>query len=127
MCCTAMWILASGVAAIAAIVLYSDIYDLGRAHGGNGTPARPAAAVVDMLDPRRRADAAARGRHQGRRFVLGLGTCSGQGSLATLAANVAFGASSARRARRYGAGRRYLVVLAAWAMGRCRQARDTSV
>ena len=37
---TAMWILASGVAAIAAIVSYSHIYDLGRAHGGTGVPAR---------------------------------------------------------------------------------------
>ena len=36
---TAMWILASGVAAIAAIVSYSHIYDLGRAHGGTGVPA----------------------------------------------------------------------------------------
>src|SRR5215813_12399181 len=44
-----MWLLASGVAAIAAIVSYSHIYDLGRAHGGTGTAARLLPLSVDML------------------------------------------------------------------------------
>ena len=49
----AMWILASGVAAIAAIVSYSHIYDLGRAHGGTGVPGAAAAAVGRHAHPRR--------------------------------------------------------------------------
>ena len=44
-----MWMLASGVAAIAAIVSYSHIYDLGRAHGGSGVAARLLPLSVDML------------------------------------------------------------------------------
>jgi len=36
----AMWVLAAGVAAIAAVVSYSHIYDLGRLHGGSGAPGR---------------------------------------------------------------------------------------
>jgi hypothetical protein len=46
-----MWALASGVAAIAAIVSYSHVYDLGRAHGGSGVSARLLPLSVDMRVP----------------------------------------------------------------------------
>ena len=44
-----MWALVSGVAAIAAIVSCSHIYDLGRAHGGSGVAAWLLPLSVDML------------------------------------------------------------------------------
>jgi DNA-binding CsgD family transcriptional regulator len=79
------------VAAVAAVVSYSHIYDLGRAHGQSGTAARLLPLSVDGLilaaslvllheaRNRRPAPALARG-------MLGLGVA------ATVAANVAYGA-----------------------------------
>jgi Protein of unknown function (DUF2637) len=87
----AMWILASGVAAIAAIVSYSHIYDLGRAHGGTGVPARLLPLSVDMLILVGELMLLHEADTKGRRFVLGW-VLVWSGILATLAANVAFGA-----------------------------------
>jgi len=87
----AMWILASGVAAIAAIVSYSHIYDLGRAHGGTGTPARLLPLSVDMLILVGELMLLHEADAKGKRFVLGW-VLVWSGILATLAANVAFGA-----------------------------------
>ncbi len=87
----AMWILASGVAAIAAIVSYSHIYDLGRAHGGTGVPARLLPLSVDMLILVGELMLLHEADTKGRRFILGWALVW-SGILATLAANVAFGA-----------------------------------
>jgi hypothetical protein len=80
------------VAAFAAIVSYSHIYDLGRAHGQAGTAARllplsvdgliVAASLVMLLEAR-----AGRSAPPLARVMLGLGVA------ATIAANVAFGAA----------------------------------
>ena len=67
----AMWVLASGVAAIAAIVSYSHIYDLGRAHGGSGTAARLLPLSVDMLIVVGELMLLHEADAKGRRFVLG--------------------------------------------------------
>ena len=88
----AMWILASGVAAIAAIVSYSHIYDLGRAHGGTGVPARLLPLSVDMLILVGELMLLHEADTKGRRFILGW-VLVWSGILATLAANVAFGAA----------------------------------
>ena len=88
---TAMWILASGVAAIAAIVSYSHIYDLGRAHGGTGVAARLLPLSVDMLILVGELMLLHEADTKGRRFVLGW-VLVWSGILATLAANVTFGA-----------------------------------
>ena len=45
----AAWTLASGVAAIAAVVSYSHIYALGRAYGGSYLAARLLPLSVDLL------------------------------------------------------------------------------
>ena len=88
---TAMWLLASTVAAIAAIVSYSHIYELGREHGGSGAAARllplsvDALILVGELMLLHEADA------KGQRFTLGW-VLVWSGILATLAANVAYGA-----------------------------------
>jgi hypothetical protein len=87
----AMWILASGVAAIAAIVSYSHIYDLGRAHGGTGVPARLLPLSVDMLILVGELMLLHEADTKGRRFILGWALVW-SGILATLAANVTFGA-----------------------------------
>ena len=87
----AMWFLASGVAAIAAIVSYSHIYDLGRAHGGTGVPARLLPLSVDMLILVGELMLLHQADHKGGRFVLGWAMVW-SGILATLACNVAFGA-----------------------------------
>ena len=87
----AMWILAAGVAAIAAIVSYSHIYDLGRAHGGTGVPARLLPLSVDMLILVGELMLLHEADTKGRRFILGWALVW-SGILATLAANVAFGA-----------------------------------
>jgi hypothetical protein len=86
-----MWVLASGVAAIAAIVSYSHIYDLGRAHGGSGVPARLLPLSVDMLILVGELMLLHEADSKGRRFVLGW-VLVWSGILATLAANVAYGA-----------------------------------
>jgi|SRR5579875_2731614 hypothetical protein len=87
----AMWVLASGVAAIAAIVSYSHIYDLGRAHGGTGIPARLLPLSVDMLILAGELMLLHEADAKGRRFTLGW-VLVWSGILATLAANVAYGA-----------------------------------
>lgn len=86
----AMWVLASGVAAIAAIVSYSHIYDLGIAHGGSGIPARLLPLSVDMLILVGELMLLHEADVKGRRFVLGW-VLVWSGILATLAANVAYG------------------------------------
>lgn len=85
-----MWLLASGVAAIAAIVSYSHIYDLGRAHGGTGVPARLLPLSVDMLILVGELMLLHEADGKGRRFILGW-VLIWSGILATLAANVAYG------------------------------------
>lgn len=80
------------VAAFAAVVSYSHIYDLGRAHGQSGTAARLlplsvdglilAASLVMLHEARNRRQPPALARS-----MLGLGVA------ATVAANVAYGAS----------------------------------
>lgn len=87
----AMWILASGVAAIAAIVSYSHIYALGRAHGGTGTAARLLPLSVDMLILVGELMLLHEADTKGRRFILGW-VLVWSGILATLAANVTYGA-----------------------------------
>jgi hypothetical protein len=87
----AMWALASGVAAIAATVSYSHIYDLGRAHGGTGVPARLLPLSVDMLILVGELMLLHEADTKGRRFILGW-VLVWSGILATLAANVTFGA-----------------------------------
>jgi hypothetical protein len=86
-----MWLLASGVAAIAAIVSYSHIYDLGRAHGGSGTAARLLPLSVDMLILVGELMLLHEADAKGRRFMLGW-VPVWSGILATLAANVTYGA-----------------------------------
>jgi len=86
-----MWLLASGVAAIAAIVSYSHIYDLGRAHGGSGVAARLLPLSVDMLILVGELMLLHEADAKGRRFMLGW-VLVWSGILATLAANVAYGA-----------------------------------
>ena len=88
----AMWVLASGVAAIAAIVSYSHIYDLGRAHGGSGTAARLLPLSVDMLILVGELMLLHEADAKGRRFALGW-VLVWSGILATLAANVTYGAA----------------------------------
>jgi hypothetical protein len=86
-----MWLLASGVAAIAAIVSYSHIYDLGRAHGGSGVSARLLPLSVDMLILVGELMLLHEADARGRRFTLGW-VLVWSGILATLAANVTYGA-----------------------------------
>jgi hypothetical protein len=86
-----MWMLASGVAAIAAIVSYSHIYDLGRAHGGFGVSARLLPLSVDMLILVGELMLLHEADAKGRRFALGWALVW-SGILATLAANVTYGA-----------------------------------
>jgi hypothetical protein len=87
----AMWVLASGVAAIAAIVSYSHIYDLGRAHGGTGVAARLLPLSVDMLILVGELMLLHEADSKGRRFMLGW-LLVWSGILATLAANISYGA-----------------------------------
>jgi hypothetical protein len=87
-----MWILAAGVAAIAAIVSYSHIYDLGRAHGGSGVAARLLPLSVDMLILVGELMLLHEADAKGRRFILGW-VLVWSGILATLAANVTYGAA----------------------------------
>src|SRR5215469_3762771 len=85
-----MWALASGVAAIAAIVSYSHIYILGRAHGGSGTAARLLPLSVDMLILTGELMLLHEADTKGKRFALGW-VLVWSGILATLAANVTYG------------------------------------
>ena len=86
-----MWLLASGVAAIAAIVSYSHIYDLGRIHGGTGTAARLLPLSVDMLILVGELMLLHENDDRDSRFWLGWALVW-SGILATLAANVTYGA-----------------------------------
>jgi hypothetical protein len=85
-----MWVPASGVAAIAAVVSYSHIYDLGRAHGGSGVPARLLPLSVDMLILVGELMLLHEADAKGKRFILAW-VLVWSGILATLAANVAYG------------------------------------
>ena len=87
----AMWVLAGGVATIAAITSYSHIYDLGRHHGGTGTAARLLPLSVDMLILVGELMLLHEADAKGSRFALGW-VLVWSGIAATLAANVAYGA-----------------------------------
>ena len=78
-------------AAIAAIVSYSHIYALGREHGGSGVAARLLPLSVDMLILVGELMLLHEADAKGRRFTLGW-VLVWSGILATLAANVAYGA-----------------------------------
>ena len=87
----AMWFLASSVAAIAAVVSYSHIYDLARAHGGSGVALRLMPLSVDALILVGELMLLHQADHKAGRFILGW-MMVWSGILATLACNVAFGA-----------------------------------
>lgn len=87
----AMWILATAVAGIAAVVSYSHIYDLGRLHGGSGAPGRLLPFSVDMLIVVGELMLLHEADENGHRFWLGWVLVS-SGILATMAANLAYGA-----------------------------------
>ena len=87
----AMWILASGVAAIAAAVSYGHIYDLGRAHGGSVAISRLLPVSVDMLILVGELMLLHEADTKGKRFPLAW-VLVWSGILATLAANVTYGA-----------------------------------
>jgi hypothetical protein len=87
----AMWVLATGVAGIAAVVSYSHIYDLGRLHGGSGAPGRLLPFSVDMLIVVGELMMLHETDEHGHRFWLGWVLVS-SGILATMAANLAYGA-----------------------------------
>ena len=86
-----MWVFASGVAVIAAIVSYSHIYDLGRANGGSILTARLLPLSVDMLIVVGELMLLHEADGKGDRFPLGW-VLMLSGIAATLAANVAYGA-----------------------------------
>jgi len=85
------WVLASGVAAIAAIVSYSHIYDLGRAYGGSLLAARLLPLSVDLLILVGELMLLHESDARGRRFRPGWALVV-SGIAATMAANVTFGA-----------------------------------
>lgn len=85
------WALASGVAAIAAIVSYSHIYDLGRAYGGSYAAARLLPLSVDLLILVGELMLLHESDARGRRFRPGWALVV-SGIAATMAANVTFGA-----------------------------------
>ena len=88
----AMWVLAAGVAGIAAAVSYSHIYDLGRLHGGAGAPGRLLPFSVDMLIVVGELMLLHEADEHGNRFWLGWVLVS-SGIAATMAANLAYGAN----------------------------------
>ena len=85
------WVLASGVAAIAALVSYSHIYDLGRAYGGSYMAARLLPLSVDLLILVGELMLLHESDARGRRFRPGWALVV-SGIAATMAANVTFGA-----------------------------------
>jgi Protein of unknown function (DUF2637) len=85
------WVLAAGVAAIAAIVSYSHIYDLGRAYGGSYAAARLLPLSVDLLILVGELMLLHESDARGRRFRPGWALVV-SGIAATMAANVTFGA-----------------------------------
>jgi hypothetical protein len=86
-----MWMLATGVAAIAAIVSYSHIYDIGLGHGGTGLAARLLPLSVDMLILVGELMLVHESDSRDGRFWLGW-LLVGSGISATLAANISYGA-----------------------------------
>jgi hypothetical protein len=86
-----MWLLAVGVATVAAIVSFSHIYDLGRQLGGTGVAIRLMPFSVDMLIVAGELMLLHEADERGRRFTLGW-VLVWSGILATLAANMAYGA-----------------------------------
>jgi Protein of unknown function (DUF2637) len=88
---TVTWLMASGVAAIAAVVSYNHIFDLARAHGGTGTAARLLPLSVDMLIVVGELMLLHEGDRKEARFVLGW-VLVVSGIAATMAANITYGA-----------------------------------
>ena len=87
----AAWTLASGVAAIAAVVSYSHIYALGRAYGGSYLAARLLPLSVDLLILVGELMLLHEADARGARFRPGWALVV-SGIAATMAANVTFGA-----------------------------------
>jgi len=87
----AMWVLASAVALIAATVSYTHIYALARSHGGNVTDARLLPLSVDALILVGELMLLHEADKKGQRYFFGWALVW-SGILATLTANVAFGA-----------------------------------
>ena len=88
----AMWAMASGVALIAAIVSYGHISALGRAHGGTGLAPWLLPLSVDMLIIVGELMLLHEADKPGHRFILGW-VLVWSGILATLGANVTYGAA----------------------------------
>jgi hypothetical protein len=109
------WILASGVAAIAAIVSYSHIYDLGRAYGGSYMAARLLPLSVDLLILVGELMLLHESDARGRRFRPGWALVV-SGIAATMAANVTFGAQFGAVGAVIWGWPAYSFVLVAWGM-----------
>ena len=111
----AAWVLASGVAAIAAIVSYSHIYDLGRAYGGSYMAARLLPLSVDLLILVGELMLLHESDARGRRFRPGWALVV-SGIAATMAANVTFGAQFGAVGAVIWGWPAYSFVLVAWGM-----------
>ena len=109
------WVLASGVAAIAAIVSYSHIYDLGRAYGGSYMAARLLPLSVDLLILVGELMLLHESDARGRRFRPGWALVV-SGIAATMAANVTFGAQFGAVGAVIWGWPAYSFVLVAWGM-----------
>ena len=109
------WALASGVAAIAAIVSYSHIYDLGRAYGGSYMAARLLPLSVDLLILVGELMLLHESDARGRRFRPGWALVV-SGIAATMAANVTFGAQFGAVGAVIWGWPAYSFVLVAWGM-----------
>jgi hypothetical protein len=108
-------VLASGVAAIAAIVSYSHIYDLGRAYGGSYMAARLLPLSVDLLILVGELMLLHESDERGRRFRPGWALVV-SGIAATMAANVTFGAQFGAVGAVIWGWPAYSFVLVAWGM-----------
>jgi hypothetical protein len=109
------WILASGVAAIAATVSFSHIYDLGRAYGGSQVAARLLPLSVDLLILVGELMLLHESDARGRRFRPGWALVV-SGIAATMAANVTFGAQFGAVGAVIWGWPAYSFVLVAWGM-----------
>jgi hypothetical protein len=109
------WVLAAGVAAIAAIVSYSHIYDLGRAYGGSCMAARLLPLSVDLLILVGELMLLHESDARGRRFRPGWALVV-SGIAATMAANVTFGAQFGAVGAFIWGWPAYSFVLVAWGM-----------
>jgi hypothetical protein len=109
------WVLASGVAAIAAMVSYSHIYDLGRAYGGSYMAARLLPLSVDLLILVGELMLLHESDARGRRFRPGWALVV-SGIAATMAANVTFGAQFGAVGAVIWGWPAYSFVLVAWGM-----------